>query len=77
VGPGTVLEARPGRNAFLVTYPAITANQFPAHVTNATIYGRLLGASTIVNLDVALTHDAQVCGPTAPLLCAAQQELDK
>jgi hypothetical protein len=58
--PGDVLQASFGRNALLVTYPAVVGRQFPDHVTNATVYGRLLGSHALVNFDVELAHNDAV-----------------
>ncbi len=55
-------QAPYGRTAFLVTYPPMVALFFPAHVVNATVYARLVGPDTLVNVDVALTHDDKVGG---------------
>jgi hypothetical protein len=57
---GSTIEARYGVNNFLVTYADVTAEQFPEHVTNATLFGRLVGRHTLVNVDISLTHDATV-----------------
>ena len=57
------LQATYGRNLFLVTYSEVAARQFPNHVRNATLYGRLLGERTIVNVDIALVHDDKVTVP--------------
>ncbi len=58
------LVATFGVNKFLVTYPAIVKQQFPLHVPRTTVYGRLIGHHTIVNMDVSLDFDDKVCGGT-------------
>jgi uncharacterized Zn-finger protein len=55
------IEAKSGVNAVLVTYTDVVAEQYPEHVKHATLFGRLLTAGVIVNVDVSLTHDAKVC----------------
>jgi nucleotide-binding universal stress UspA family protein len=45
-----------------VTYPAVVAEEFPDHVTNATIHARLISDAAIINVDVSLHHDSQLGG---------------
>lgn len=62
-----------GVNKFLVTYPALVKQQFPQHVANTTLYGRLANSKNIVNLDVEFDHNEQVCVPElvpVHVLCA-------
>ncbi len=47
----------------MVTYAAITGKQFPAHVVNTTVIGRISSKDTIVNVDIALNHDDKVGTP--------------
>ena len=54
-----------GVNKFLVTYPAIVKQQFPLHVPRTTVYGRLIGHHTIVNMDVSLDKIAERRGQPA------------
>ena len=49
-----------GVNRFLVTYPAIVAEQFPSHVTSVTAVGRLANVDRLINVDVELHHDDKV-----------------
>ncbi len=59
---GGYLTAKYGVNTFIVSYPDIVKQQFPEHVVNSTIYGRLANAERMINVDFALTHDPTVSG---------------
>ena len=57
---GCGLKASYGKNKLLVTYPPLLKQLYPDHVTNITLYGRLLNNKTIVNVDTSLNYDAEV-----------------
>ena len=59
--PGCSLTAAYGRNAFIVSYPPLLAALYPDHVTNVTLYGRMLNTETIINVNPSLFHNEQVC----------------
>lgn len=56
------LLASLGLNRFFVTYPPDLMLHYPHHVTNVTLYGRLIHADRIVNIHPAARHtQASVC----------------
>ncbi len=67
------LTAKFGENKFLVTYPSFTQQQFPHHVRNATVIGRLANSTAIVNVNFELDHDDEVSwrGVCNPVLAFA------
>ena len=57
---GCSLTASYGRNRLLVSYPPLLAQQYPTHVTNITLYGRLVNNEHVININPSLYHDDQV-----------------
>ncbi len=49
-----------GVNTFVVTAPDLLQEQFSAFFARTTLYGRLAGKYTIVNVDIALAFDDKV-----------------
>lgn len=60
VCPGCSLIASYGPNRLVVRYPKLLARYYPDHVTNATIYGRLINNDFIVNVNPSYYHDSKV-----------------
>lgn len=57
---GSTLSAVYGRNTFVVSWPHSVFQAFPHHVQNMTVFGRLISAEAIVNVDISLEVDAEV-----------------
>jgi hypothetical protein len=53
-------DASYGVNEIVVKAHDLVKTHFPAHARNATVYGRLLAKSVIVNVDFKLTYDPEV-----------------
>lgn len=58
---GCRLLASYGPNRIVVRYPKLLARYYPAHVTNATIYGRIVNDDYIININPSFYHDKKVC----------------
>ena len=61
-----MLAASFGVNKILVTYPDVVKAQFPHHVTNTTLYGRLANKDALINVDFELDHNDQVWRAQGP-----------
>lgn len=57
---GSMLTAVYGVNELVVGVPPRVLEQFPAHARNASVYGRLVSATTVVAVDVELTYSDEV-----------------
>jgi hypothetical protein len=51
------LFASYGVNRFVVKFPRILAEDYPEHVRNATLYGRVAAEDMLINLDMELEYD--------------------
>ncbi len=60
---GCSMTASYGINKFLVKFPALLEAQYPNHVRNVTLYGRMLNTEYILNLNAELWFNEQVCFP--------------
>ncbi len=60
VGAGSGLVATYGVNYFIVKAPKIVKEDYPEHVTNMTIYGRLISHQYMVNTDISFVFNATV-----------------
>ena len=49
-----------GVNKFVVKCPHSVKRQYPDHVTNLTMYGRLVSETVIVNVNFDLEYSSQV-----------------
>lgn len=69
---GSTLSAVYGRNTFVVSWPHSVFQAFPHQVQNMTVFGRLISAEAIVNVDISLEVDAEVHASLSvllPILC--------
>ena len=60
VGDGIGVELKAGVNVFVIKYPKVLEEEYPAHVKAATFYGRLINHQYIININVALDYDDDV-----------------
>ena len=61
MGYGTGLVAGYGINKFIVRFPAVTAVDYPKFKEHTTLHGRLISFDTIVNVEMSLDFDEEVC----------------
>ena len=54
------MKASYGKNKLLVTYPPLLKQLYPDHVTNITLYGRLISLEAIINVQPSLYFDKEV-----------------